>query len=751
MIRYRKNKDSEKNNETKIDYEKILNGLSNRCDMLQKLIDTIPDYIYIKDKKNRFVMVNSAMANFHRKKPEDFIGKTDFDFAPKEMAKEYSRDDNWIIKNKEPIIDKSEKLIRSGKELWVSCSKIPWYDRNGKIMGTMGISRDITRRKQSEDDLLSNEKNLFDSLMNNIPESIFYKDLNSRFVRINRACAKKHEIKNPEDAIGKTDFDFFSEEHAKQAYEDEQKIIRTGKPIVDLEEKETFKDKEDKWASTTKMPWYDRNKNIIGIFGITRDITSRKVIENKLEREVSFMKALMERTPDSIYFKDRDSRFVLVNKALAENFSIKNPEDAIGKTDFDFFSEEHAKQAYKDEQKVIKTGRPIIGFEEKETFKDKPDRWVFTSKLPWYDKNNNIIGIFGITRDITEKKKSEERIKYLSFHDTLTGLYNRAYFDEELKRLDTVRQLPITIVMGDINGLKMINDAYGHEKGDRFLRKIADILKDTFRKEDIVSRWGGDEFIAILPRTREKDTKSIIKRIKELCCERTTADIPLSIAIGISSKKSPQEDMNIVLKEAEDRMYKNKLSESRSTNELVISSLKENLKKTEHNGGKHGDKMQRYALAIGKRLNLSDAKLDELKLVMDLHNIGKLALADEIISKPGRLTEEEWKIIKKLPEIGYRIAESSMVLKPISEAILSHNEWYNGEGYPRGVRGEDIPILSRISFVVNSYEAMITDRPYRKKMTVKDVIKEIKRCGGTQFDPKIVKIFLEILEKNTPR
>lgn len=621
MTKERKSKDSGKDNKTKNDYGNILEKLSNRCDMLQKLINNIPDYIYIKDRKNRFIMVNSTMANFYRKKSEDFIGKTDFDFAPQEMAKEYFKDDNRIIKSKTPIIDKSEKLMRSGKEFWVSCSKIPWYDKNGKIMGTMGISRDITRRKQSENDLLNYEKNLFDSLMNNIPESIFYKDLNSRFVRINRACAKKHKIKNPEDAIGKTDFDFFSEEHAEQAYEDEQKVIRTGKPIVDLEEKETFT--------------------------------------------------------------------------------------------------------------------------------DRPDKWATTSKLPWYDKNNNIIGIFGITRDITEKKKAEERIKYLSFHDTLTGLYNRAYFDEELKRLDTVRQLPVTIVMGDVNGLKVINDAYGHEKGDLFLSKIAAILKDAFRKEDILSRWGGDEFIAILPKTHAKDTKDIVKRIKEMCGERSTIDMPLSISIGISSKKSPQEDMNTVLKEAEDKMYKNKLSESRATSEIVISSLKENLKKAEHNGEKHGDKIQHYALAIGKRLKLSDTKLEELKLVMDLHNIGKLALADEIISKPGRLSEEEWKIIKKLPEIGYRIAASSMVVKPISEAILSHYEWYNGEGYPRSAKGDNIPILSRIAFLVNSYEAMTTDRPYRKKMTIKDVKKEIKRCCGTQFDPKIVKIFLELLEKNS--
>ncbi|HEY4695538.1 MAG TPA: HD domain-containing phosphohydrolase, partial [Candidatus Hydromicrobium sp.] len=133
----------------------------------------------------------------------------------------------------------------------------------------------------------------------------------------------------------------------------------------------------------------------------------------------------------------------------------------------------------------------------------------------------------------------------------------------------------------------------------------------------------------------------------------------------------------------------------------------------------------------------------------DLHNIGKLALADEIMSKPGRLSKEEWKIIKKLPEIGYRIAESSAVLKPIAEAILSHHEWYNGEGYPRGVKGKEIPILSRISLLINSYEAMTTDRPYRKKMAKKEIIKEIKRCCGTQFDPKVVKIFLETLEKNS--
>ena len=460
------------------------------------------------------------------------------------------------------------------------------------------------------------------------------------------------------------------------------------------------------------------------------------------------MDALMEYLPDSIYFKDLKSRILRTNKACADKAYGVSTDEAVGKTDFDFFSDKHAKKAYRDEQLIIKTGKPIVDMQEEETWSGKKSRWISSTKMPFYDEKGNIIGTFGVSRDISDRKKAEEKIKYLSFHDSLTGLYNRAYFDEEIRRLDTARQLPITIVMGDVNGLKVINDAYGHEKGDLFLKKIADILRDTFRKEDIVSRWGGDEFISILPNTYEKDTKDIINRIKKMCIERSTADMPLSISIGVASKKLPEEDMDSVLKEAEDKMYKCKLTDSKSTNEIIISSLRENLKRGDYRREKHTGRMQQYALTIGKKLKLSNVKLEELKLLMDLHNIGKLALADEIMSKPGRLSNEEWKIIQKLPEIGYRIAESSMILKPIAEAILSHYEWYNGEGYPRGVKGEEIPVLSRISFLVNSYEAMTTDRPYRKKMTRKEVVKEIKRYCGTQFDPNIVKIFLEILEKN---
>jgi len=463
------------------------------------------------------------------------------------------------------------------------------------------------------------------------------------------------------------------------------------------------------------------------------------------EEEMAFLGALMDNIPDSIYFKDRNGRFVKINSATAGKMGLSNPDDAAGKTDFDYFGRDMAEIAYRDEQKIIKTGKPIVDVEYKETYRDREDRWVAITKTPWRDKSGNIIGILGMARDITDRKKAEEKVEYLSFHDLLTGLYNRSYFEEELKRLDTERQLPLTIVMGDVNGLKIINDAYGHEKGDMLLKKISNILKESFRKEDIISRWGGDEFIVILPRTIKKDASSIVKRIRDLCKKDSSTELPLSISMGISTKKSAGKKISDVIKEAESKMYKVKISESKPVHESLVESLKESLKK-DSSGSDVGDKKEDYIVLLGEKLNLSPVKIEELKLLLSLHNIGKLALVDEIMSKKGRLTREEWEMVKEIPEIGYRIAGSSSKLKPIAEAILSHHEWYNGKGYPRGIKGEQIPVLSRISFIINAYDAMRSDRPYRRKMTEAQAIREIKKYSGTQFDPKIAKAFIAILE-----
>jgi diguanylate cyclase (GGDEF)-like protein/PAS domain S-box-containing protein len=292
-------------------------------------------------------------------------------------------------------------------------------------------------------------------------------------------------------------------------------------------------------------------------------------LKSKNSSDKILINALINNMPDAIYFKDKKSRFVLINKSCANKFFLKTPEEAIGKTDFDYFSEEHANQAYNDEKYIIKTGKPIINIEEKETWSDNKVSWGSTTKMPLFDKKERIIGTFGITRDITDKKKAEEKIEFLTFHDKLTGLYNRAYFEEEIKRLDTERQLPISIIMGDINGLKNINDNFGHDVGDKLLRKVALILKESFRSEDIIARWGGDEFLGILTKTSRKDALIIVKRIRERCKTECTSEVPISISIGVSTKKNSYEDLENVIKKADSEMYKNKLTD---TNNLFASA-----------------------------------------------------------------------------------------------------------------------------------------------------------------------------------
>jgi diguanylate cyclase (GGDEF)-like protein/PAS domain S-box-containing protein len=420
--------------------------------------------------------------------------------------------------------------------------------------------------KSKEKDKIANisEKYIISALMDYCTDSIYFKDLQSRFILANKALLKKLGMKNMSELIGKTDEDLFTEEHAKEAYAIEQKIIETGIPVVDIEEKETWYKKGIRWVSTTKMSFYDKEGNIMGTFGISRDITDRKMVERKLEKQISFMDALMEGVTDSIYFKDLQSRFLIINNGLARKLGIKDPKEAIGKTDFHFFTKEHAQQAYAIEQKIIETGIPVVDIEEKETWYKKGIRWVSTTKMPFYDKEGNIMGTFGISRDITDRKKAEEKVQYLYCHDQLTGLYNRTFFDEELNRIDTDRQLPITIVMGDVDKLKLINDTYGHLKGDILLKTIADIFKKCFRKEDIVSRWGGDEFIAILPKTEKKDALKIIKRIQSSCKKRNVNGVPVSISLGTSTKESSSKNILDILKEAEDKMYEKKIKSRKS-------------------------------------------------------------------------------------------------------------------------------------------------------------------------------------------
>ncbi|TYT24084.1 diguanylate cyclase [Dictyoglomus thermophilum] len=380
-----------------------------------------------------------------------------------------------------------------------------------------------------------------------------------------------------------------------------------------------------------------------------------------------------------------------------------------------------------------------------------PDGRVWRIKsYPLKNERDEIIGAIEITQEITEAKILEAEIRYLTFHDKLTGLYNRAFFEEELKRLDTKRQLPISIVMGDLNGLKLVNDAFGHNEGDKLLKGIAEVLKRSCRKEDIIARWGGDEFVIIFPKTPKDVVEKICERIKENCKKYNQETdknhpIPLSIALGYATKEKEDEEMTEILRKAEDRMYRNKLIEDKTFRDSIIRSLKNLLWENTFENEEHEKNIKDLVVKMSDILTLSDIDREALIFLSHFHDIGEIAIPKEIMKKPEKLTPTEFEKVKVHPETGYRIAITSHELAPIAEYILTHHEWWNGEGYPRGLKAEEIPLVSRIFAIADAYEVMTSGRPYKKAKTKEEAIEELRKFAGIQFDPKLVEVFINII------
>lgn len=457
---------------------------------------------------------------------------------------------------------------------------------------------------------------------------------------------------------------------------------------------------------------------------IRKDEIQIKEIEEK-------SRAIIKAIPDILFTFDCNGVFI-DTEAKDENILMLPKEEFIGKTISEVMPKEIAELAYENLRLVLETGK-LHTFEYK----------LLGSYCEIRMVKCGADHVLAALRDMTVKKELEERLEYLCYNDQLTGLYNRRYYEEELKSLDVKENYPLTIVLGDVNGLKLINDSFGHVVGDELIKKSAQIIKNGCRSQDVVIRLGGDEFVILLPQTDTYEAEKIVENINNLAKKEKIQGLDISISFGYETKCYEDEMIQEIFIKAEDYMYKRKLFESSNmrgkTIDTIINTLNEKNKREEQ----HSVRVAELCELMGKNIGLPKRKIQELKNAGLLHDIGKIAIEENILNKPGRLTEDEYNEIKRHPEIGYRILSTVNEMSEIAKYVLSHHEMWNGEGYPKGIKDIDIPFESRIISIVDAYDAMTSERPYRKALSEEFAIEELKRNSGIQFDPELVNLFIE--------
>ncbi len=584
---------------------------------------------------------------------------------------------------------------------------------------------------------------LLEILLDNVPYSMWLRSIDGRFLFVNKYYADSLNL-DKADVIGKTLQELYPKDLAIEYESNYEEVLQENKPKL-------FSGYQDDIFLECYLAPIKVDGNIEFFIGILQDQTERKKYEEEITKQKELLQTIIDTIPDCIFHKDINGKYLDCNVAFSNEYYKQDRKKIIGKSDRELKSMLKAddllnKNSIVDE--IVKLDNKVIKNKKKECSKlkikyNEKTKYMESIKVPIINKKGDVSSIVGISRNVTDNVALEKKLKKMSYKDKLTGLYNRAYFDEKLKELDNNKDLPLSLIMGDVNGLKIVNDTIGHLKGDELLVSISKVIKNSCRKEDFVFRWGGDEICIILPKTTKEEAQNICNRIKNNCKEYSTGNIPLSISLGTSTKVDSTKDINEVLMEAEDKAYREKLIHGRDTRRFIMNSLQETLISKHPQTQEHADRVVKYANRLGKKLGLSNEELSELILLAKLHDIGKIGIPDNVLLKPGKLNDYEFNIMKTHSEKGYRIALSNPEIEQVAQGILTHHERYDGSGYPLGLKQNQIPYLARIICVVDAYDAMTNDRSYKNKISKKDAIKELIKYSGSQFDPEIVNAFLE--------
>ena len=475
------------------------------------------------------------------------------------------------------------------------------------------------------------------------------------------------------------------------------------------------------------------------------DVTVKRLKANEMQFETMFQQA-----PIGMSLTDLESgRIIDINQKYLD--LLATTKDDIITAGWNKVLQSADKEGDKELLKKLTSGEhgPLVI--EKQLVRDDGNLiWVEMSLAIVHTQQDDKQHILCMTTDISQRKVVEERVLYAHTHDSLTQLYNRSHFEQFARRVGSTRNLPLTVAFGDINGLSLINDAFGRREGDRLLRLSARLIQASLREGDYAARVGGDEFAIILPNTSAEEAEELLKGIRKSIAKEKVADsIHTSITFGFETVDENVGDVNEAIRRAENDLARRKMFDSPNIRGKAIGAIINTLHEKNKREELHSHRVSLLCERLAAALDFDELQVKEMRTLGLMHDIGKIAIPESILNKEGKLDESEWMEMRRHPEIGYRILGSVSEMAEFADYVLAHHERPDGKGYPKGLKGTRIPLQSKIIAIADAYDAMTSERPYRSTFSEQQAIEELHRCAGTQFDPYLSQVFVEKVLKGT--
>ncbi len=525
-------------------------------------------------------------------------------------------------------------------------------------------------------------------------------------------------------------------------------ITRTSGIPYELELETVTSNGSNGWMWVRGQATRDTTGKIVSLWGVAQDITERKLIQENLTKQNNLFTSLLEVLPVGVFMVDAvDGKPLIANKKGTELLGRGILHDASVHDLSEVYKayKSESLEVYPTAEMPITLGMKGVSAHIDDMIIEHPDgtrKFLEVFGAPVKDNLGVPWASLVTYMDISERKEHEDKLHYLAYHDQLTGMYNRRSYEEKLKEIDNEDNLPLSIIMCDINGLKLVNDSFGHEAGDLLLNKTTEIIVKASRERDYIFRIGGDEFAILLPLTSAEETLNIVNSIEKMAASEHIYNIELSIACGFDTKTDKKQSFAETIANADNYMYRHKLYARSSIKSKSIDIIMKALFEKSSREAEHSVRVSNICQAIASALKLDFDAINRIKAAGLVHDIGKIGIDEMILNKSTLLDVKEWSEVKKHPEIGWRILSASIDFFELANFVLNHHERWDGLGYPNGISGENIPIEARIIALADAFDAMTNKRSYRNKVTIEQAIEEIKKCSGKQFDPKVVDAFV---------